>query len=345
MPHDYFRQAVILKAVLKGLPKPQAASTAPDEEQAAAKAAAKKAKKQRQKAAKQPTQQSGSQSSESGQASPTSPQVLPVPAGQSSPQAPTTPAVTEAPSSSAAQPNTPVSFLVQSEAQPVEDHESAGHVAPAKHESAGHVTPAKHESAGHVAPAKHIVMDTASNSVTQAQQQATSGTGRAPKLPASDITYSPSTPSDFKTSNIASSPLGAANLASLPSGVALGGSEAEEGDYKAEEEVDWAIASGTAKGGRAGRKADACGFGGHTTGCNAVPTAVEESDASFLLQLISCPITKVSNPFTGCISCCNVQQDRLLIRPLCELDALLVPAKSCIAAKRKLSCNNSTWHT
>ena len=295
--------------MLQGLPKPQAASTAPDEEQAAAKAAAKKAKKQRQKAAKQPTQQqTGSQPPQSRQTSPTSPKVLPSPAGQSTPQAPTTPAVTEAPSSSAAHPSTPVSCLVQSEAQPAGHHESAVHVAPAKHESAGHVTPAKHESAGHVAPAKATVMDTASNAVTQAEQQATPGTGGRSELPASDISHSPSTPSDFKTSNNAGNLHAAATPASLPSGVALGDSEAKEEQYKEGEEVDWANASGTARGGSAGRKADACGFGGHTPGCSGVPTAVEESEASFLLQLISCPITKVSNPFPGYILWYNVHR-------------------------------------
>lgn len=43
-------------------------------------------------------------------------------------------------------------------------------------------------------------------------------------------------------------------------------------------------------------KADACGFGGHTSQCSGVPTAVN-TEASFLLQLISCPITKVSLHF------------------------------------------------
>lgn len=77
-------------------------------------------------------------------------------------------------------------------------------------------------------------------------------------------------------------------------GIPVGDSEAEEEQYKEGEEAEWATASDTARGGNAGCKADACGFGGHTTGCSAVPIAVRNSDASFLLQLIPCPITKVS---------------------------------------------------
>lgn len=64
-------------------------------------------------------------------------------------------------------------------------------------------------------------------------------------------------------------------------------SEAEAEEEK-EEDKDDAAGSGAKVG-----KADACGSGGHASHCSGVPTAVE-TEASFLLQLISCPIIKVS---------------------------------------------------
>ena len=247
-------------ALLQGLPKPQPNIT--DEQQSQAKAAAKKTKKQRQKTAKQPAQPTQqlndpSQANSSASYSPPKPFLSPTP-----PLA-LTPLVLSETNSSSVIRSSPSAAVGK---QPDRPLVPAGPLATEEHEQQGKAlskqtqqpTPDVHPNADANSHSEQPTETTSTNVSAQSLKK-TTATGQASK---------------HRPANV--------------HGTAGQESEAEEEE---EDDEDDAAGSGAKVG-----KADACGFGGHTSQCSGVPTAVD-TEASFLLQLISCRITKVSLHF------------------------------------------------